>query len=113
MEPDLTATRIPRTQYAECFDETAKWEAWLVCEAALAMAEVDDGLVPLAAAQTIARCCDTARLDKATISAAMEVQEHALIPVLTALGQVVAADASSEEVLYARFIARRTKTPSS
>ena len=68
-----------------------------MCEAALAMAEVDAGLVPLSAAQTIARCCDVERLDAAAIAAAMADQEHALTPVLAALGHVVAA-ASSEEV---------------
>jgi adenylosuccinate lyase len=97
MEPDLTATRIHRTPYAECFSELARWSAWLVCEAALAMAEVDAGIVPLAAAYAIAQCCDVTRLNAPAIARAMEEQGHALTPVLTELCRVV-TDAASEEV---------------
>jgi hypothetical protein len=58
MEEDLTATRIAvgssaadcfdagATLPSECFDRPSRWAAWLKCEAALAMAEAEIGIIP-------------------------------------------------------------------
>ena len=61
MEEDLTATRIAIGSAAgdcftgesgptgpdQCFDRPARWAAWLKCEAALAMAEAEIGIIPM------------------------------------------------------------------
>ena len=62
MEEDLTATRIAIGSAAgdcfsgdgelpatpdDCFGRPARWAAWLKCEAALAMAESEIGIIPM------------------------------------------------------------------
>lgn len=69
MEEDLTATRIAVGSAAgdclpgsndsalpatpdHCFGRPARWAAWLKCEAALAMAEAEIGIIPMVRAST-------------------------------------------------------------
>ena len=71
MEEDLTATRIAIGSAAgdclggdesemptapdQCFNRPARWAAWLKCEAALAMAEAEIGIIPMVRDSTLIR----------------------------------------------------------
>ena len=81
MEEDLTATRIPIGSAAgdcfsagydvtertvasdlpttpdQCFDRPARWAAWLKCEAALAMAEAEIGIIPMVRENASTHAC--------------------------------------------------------
>jgi hypothetical protein len=63
MEEDLTQHRVPHVDTEKIFGQVARWQAWLKCEAALAMAEAEIGMIPFEAASLIAECCDASLLD--------------------------------------------------
>ena len=67
MEEDLTEHRVPLVDTEECFGQHARWESWLKCEAALAMAEAEVKMIPYEAAALIAECCDASLLNPENI----------------------------------------------
>ena len=73
MEGSATAMRVPDPGIRALFGREQSWQAWLDCEAELADAEAELGMVPAEAAAEIRR---TARLDLIDIG---KVEEGLLI----------------------------------
>ena len=113
MEEDLTASRVAtsRLDAGACFDRPARWAAWLKCEAALAMAEAEIGIIPTLAGKMIAECCDASLLNADNIARAMEVQEHALTPVLDELGRVIREQVAKHQSAGGAAGEKPTMTP--
>ena len=113
MEEDLTASRVAtsRLDAGACFDLPARWAAWLKCEAALAMAEAEIGIIPTLAGKMIAECCDASLLNADNIARAMEVQEHALTPVLDDLGRVIREQVAKHQSAGGAAGEKPTMTP--
>jgi 3-carboxy-cis,cis-muconate cycloisomerase len=96
----------------------AAWlQALLDAEAALAGAEADCGLIPAAAAEGIAACCQAARFDPQALGRAARQGGNPVIPLVAALAAEVAPDArewvhwgaTSQDILdtAAMLVARR------
>lgn len=75
------------------FEERARWQSWLDVEAALARAQAEIGMVPAAAAKTIAENARLELLDDAAIRAGLARTGHPLVPLVWELARVCGEDA--------------------
>src|SRR5688572_23493867 len=64
------------------WSDAATLQAWLDVEAALALTQAELGLVPAAAAQTIAARADARLFDLAQLAQDIAFAQHPLVPVL-------------------------------
>ncbi len=77
---------------AEALLDSARVQAMLDFEAALARAEAKVGVIPAAAAETIAAACKAERFDLAALAQAAPLGGNLAIPLIKALTAAVAAD---------------------
>jgi 3-carboxy-cis,cis-muconate cycloisomerase len=75
----------------EVFSDTARLQAMLDFESALAGAQAACGTIPVTAAPAIARACDAARFDLRALAQATALAGNAAIPLVRALRNAVAA----------------------
>ena len=71
----------------DLFDTRAMVQAWLNVEAALAAAQADVGVIPMPAAQRIAREADARYYDLADLKDGIERSHHPLVPLVRALSE--------------------------
>lgn len=71
------------------------WQGYLICEAALAAAEADCGLVPPEAARAIIETAELRRMDLAYLAEQGARTRHAMMPVIRALSRAVGGDAAA------------------
>ena len=76
------------------FSDRATLQAWFDAEAALAAAEAECGLIPQAAAGTIARAADAAKIDIAALREGIARSGHPFVPAIKAL-EKLAGDAGT------------------
>jgi adenylosuccinate lyase/3-carboxy-cis,cis-muconate cycloisomerase len=69
------------------FDSRALVQAWLDVEVALAEAQAELGIIPTAAARTIAKEADAAQFDLSALRAGVAESQHPLVPLIRALVQ--------------------------
>jgi 3-carboxy-cis,cis-muconate cycloisomerase len=70
------------------FTEDSHWQSWLDVEAALAAAEAELAMIPVAAAQTIAANARLELLDREAIAAGLARTGHPLVPLVWELARV-------------------------
>ena len=78
----------------EVFSDTARLQAMLDFEAALARAQAACGVIPGSAAEAITRACDARRFSLAALAEATALAGNAAIPLVKALRNLVAEDDS-------------------
>ena len=66
----------------QLWSDGAQLQAWLDVESSLAAVQAELGLIPPAAAATIARCADARHFDLAALSREIAFAQHPLTPVL-------------------------------
>ena len=84
-----TATRVSDPGIRALYRLENRWQAWLDVEAALAKAQSELGIIPAAAAESIARAARVELLDRARIDEGFARTGHTLVPLVWELGRVV------------------------
>ena len=74
------------------FDEKRRFQRWLDIEVALARAQARLGVIPLEAADEIARNADMEKLDIQQIKADYQRTQHSLMPLLKAVQRLCRGD---------------------
>jgi adenylosuccinate lyase len=93
MIEEPTSLRIDDPGVRALFTEAARFQSWLDVEAALAEAQAELGIIPVAAAREIVRKCRLELLDRAAIHAGLAKTGHPLVPLVWALDQACEGDA--------------------
>lgn len=88
-----TAARVADPGLRALYRLDSRWQAWLDVEAALAEAQADLGIVPRAAADTIARVAKLELLDRQRIAEATRRTSHTLVPLVWELSRVAGEEA--------------------
>ena len=89
MQEDPTALRFTDPGIKALFTQSARWQAWLDVEGALARAEAELGMIPADAAEQIAAKGDLNLLDEANIQAGLVRTGHPLVPLVWEFSRVV------------------------
>jgi 3-carboxy-cis,cis-muconate cycloisomerase len=76
---------------AECTSDASWLQAMLDTEAALASVEAEIGLIPLSAAEAIARACDAGAFDVDAVGRAARFSGNPVVPLVAALRQAAGA----------------------
>jgi len=84
-----TATRIADPGIRGLYRLENRWQAWLDVEVALAGAQAELGIVPVAAAEAIAAAARVERLDRGRIDEGFARTGHTIVPLVWELGRVV------------------------
>lgn len=92
-EAQLAEPRIPESGIRDLFTRDARWQSWLDVEVALARAEAEIGMIPIEAAEEIARKAKLELLDHARIIEGLRVTGHDLVPLIWDLDRVCDGDA--------------------
>ncbi|MCC6236706.1 MAG: adenylosuccinate lyase family protein [Dehalococcoidia bacterium] len=85
-----TAARVRDPGIRALFTRDARWQAWLDVEAALAAAEAELDMIPVAAAEEIGRKARLELLDIPRIEEGLAVTGHPLVPLIWELDRVCA-----------------------
>src|SRR5262245_26618459 len=93
MLDEPTSLRIEDPQVRALFTESARFQAWLDVEAALAAAQAELGIIPAAAAREIVRKAQLANLDLGAVRAGLARTGHPLVPLIWELDRVCDGDA--------------------
>jgi adenylosuccinate lyase len=93
MIEEPTSLRIDDPGVRALFTEDARFQSWLDVEAALAEAQAELGIIPVAAAREIVSKCRLDLLDRAAIRAGLAKTGHPLVPLVWALDQACEGDA--------------------
>lgn len=93
MQDDPTALRFTDPGIKPLFTQSARWQAWLDVEVALARAEAELGMIPAEAAEQIAAKGDLSLLDEANIRAGLVRTGHPLVPLVWEFSRVVGESA--------------------
>lgn len=93
VEDQPTSLRIPDPGLRALFTRDARWQAWLDVEVALAQAEAEIGMIPVEAAEEIARKAKLELLDPERIVEGLRVTGHGLVPLIWDLDRVCDGDA--------------------
>jgi 3-carboxy-cis,cis-muconate cycloisomerase len=93
MQGEPTAYRIEDPGVRALFSETARYQAWLDVEAALAQAQAELGIIPPEAAAEISRKAHIELLDLDAIRAGLARTGHSLVPLVWELDRVCTGDA--------------------
>jgi 3-carboxy-cis,cis-muconate cycloisomerase len=75
------------------FDDMSLLQKWLDVEAALAVAEAEIGLIPVGAAEEIARCAHAELLDTDAIKQLVDQTVHPIVPLIRVLKGICQGDA--------------------
>jgi len=84
-----TATRVADPGIRALYRLENRWQTWLDVEAALARAQAEHGIVPVAAADAIADAARLDRMDRARIDEGFARTGHTIVPLVWELGRVV------------------------
>ncbi len=84
-----TAARVADPGLRALYRQENRWQAWLDVEAALARAQAELGIIPAAAAETIAAAAHYERLDRARIDEGFARTGHTIVPLVWELSRVV------------------------
>ena len=93
MQEEPTAYRVEDPGVRELFTESARYQAWLDAEAALAQAQAELGIIPLSAAEEITRKAQVDLLNMDNIRSALARTGHQLVPVIWELDRICEGDA--------------------
>ena len=93
MQEEPTAYRVEDPGVRELFTESARYQAWLDVEAALAQAQAELGIIPLSAAEEITRKAQVDLLNMDNIRSALARTGHQLVPVIWELDRICEGDA--------------------
>jgi len=77
-----TAARVADPGLRALYRQENRWQAWLDVEAALARAQAELGIIPAAAAETIAAAAHYERLDRARIDEGFARTGHTIGPLV-------------------------------
>src|SRR3954469_15183247 len=84
-----TATRVSDPGIRALYKLENRWQAWLDVEAALARAQAKLGIIPVDAAEAIARAARLDLLDRVRIDEGFARTGHTILPLVWELGRVV------------------------
>src|SRR5436190_3421359 len=84
-----TAARVADPGLRALYRQENRWQAWLDVEAALARAQAELGIIPAAAAETIAAKARLELMDRARIDEGFARTGHTIVPLVWELGRVV------------------------
>src|SRR5215813_5875993 len=93
MQDEPTSFRIEDPGVRALFTESARYQAWLDVEAALALAQAELGVIPDHAAREIAAKAQLSLLDMAAIRSGLARTGHSLVPLVWELDRVCDGDA--------------------
>ena len=93
MDSELFRDQFSTAETREIFSDRMTVQKWLDFEAALARAEADLGMVPVAAADEIRRVADAALYDLAAMKAEMDRTAHPIVPLVRAMEEKCEGDA--------------------
>lgn len=85
----FTDGRVPDSGIRSLFTDEHRWERWLEVEAALAIAEAENGIIPKESAEVIASYATLKRLDVNSIKEGRRKNSHKLMSLITELSRVV------------------------
>jgi 3-carboxy-cis,cis-muconate cycloisomerase len=83
-----TATRVSDPGIRALYRLENRWQAWLDVEAALARAQAELGIVPVAAAEAIAKAAHLNLMDRARIDEGLARTGHTIVPLVWELSRV-------------------------
>src|SRR5690349_22084252 len=83
-----TAARVSDPGIRALYKLENRWQAWLDVEVALARAQAELGIIPVEAAEAIARSARLERLDRARIDEGFARTGHTIVPLVWELSQV-------------------------
>jgi 3-carboxy-cis,cis-muconate cycloisomerase len=84
-----TATRVSDPGIRALYRLENRWQAWLDVEVALARAQAELGVIPVAAAEAIARAARLDKMDRARIDEGFARTGHTIVPLVWELGRIV------------------------
>src|ERR1043165_8087794 len=84
-----TATRVADPGIRALYRLESRWQAWLDVEVALARAQAELGIIPVAAGGAIARPARLEKLDRARLCEGCARTGHTIVPLVWELGRVV------------------------
>ena len=84
-----TAARVADPGIRALYQLENRWQAWLNVEAALAKAQAELGIIPLEAADAIARAARLQSLDRARIDEGFARTGHTIVPLVWELSRIV------------------------
>ena len=93
MQDEPTSLRIEDPGVRALFTESARFQAWLDVEAALAQAQAELGIIPAGAALEITRKAHLSYLDLDAVHAGLAKTGHPLVPLIWELDRVCEGDA--------------------
>ena len=93
MQDEPTSLRIDDPGVRALFTETARFQAWLDVEAALAQAQAELGIIPESAAREITRKAHLSFIDLAAVRAGLAKTGHPLVPLIWELDRACEGDA--------------------
>jgi 3-carboxy-cis,cis-muconate cycloisomerase len=93
MLEEPTSLRIDDPGVRALFTEAARFQSWLDVEAALALAQAELGIIPMAAATEIVGKAQLSCLDLAAVREGLARTGHPLVPLVWALDRACAGDA--------------------
>ena len=83
-----TATRVSDPGIRALYRLENRWQAWLDVEAALARAQAELGIIPVAAAEAIAKAAHLNLMDRARIDEGLARTGHTIVPLVWELSRV-------------------------
>ena len=83
-----TATRVSDPGIRALYRLENRWQAWLDVEAALARAQAELGIIPVAAAEAIAKAAHLNVMDRARIDEGLARTGHTIVPLVWELSRV-------------------------
>lgn len=89
MSTRFTASRVRDAGIEALFTTEARWQSWLEVEAALALTQVDFGMIPPDAAEAIGAACQLERLNPDLIREGIVRTSHPLMPLVIELSRAV------------------------
>src|SRR3546814_3127225 len=93
MDKNPTSLRVRDPGIRALFTIESGWQSWLDVEAALALAEAELGVVPEAAAKTIAAKARVDLLDRERIVEGLRRTGHQLVPIVWELSRICGEEA--------------------
>ena len=84
-----TATRVSDPGIRALYRLENRWQAWLDVEAALAAAQAELGIIPVAAAEAIAGAARLEKMDRGRIDEGLARTGHTIVPLVWELGRIV------------------------
>jgi adenylosuccinate lyase len=84
-----TATRVSDPGIRALYRLENRWQAWLDVEVALARAQAERGIIPVAAAEAIAASARLEKMDRSRIDEGLARTGHTIVPLVWELSRIV------------------------